>query len=988
MTDPFADVERRAAAAWAAARAYELDAAPGAPKFLATYPYSYMNAFAHVGHAFTMSRVDFFVRYQRMLGKRALFPFGYHATGTPIVAAANRVREGEEKQIRILKMQGFTDEDVRAFADPLHWIRFFPKEWRKDVDRLGLAIDWRREFHTTDLNPHYDAFIRWQFRRLREGGYVDKGRHPVMWCPKDRAPVADHDRHEGEGETPQEWTVYKMEVQGPDALALPGTPPERVYLLAATLRPDTVFGQTNAWVDPLHEYVPVRVGREWWIINATAASDLHHQVDGAEPRPDRKVIGARLVGMRVRAAGTGAIVPVLPAAFIRHEKGTGIVTSVPSDSPQDLLSLRAVQDGAIECPPGVRDASREIAIVPVIRTAKYGTESADRAVTESGARDHRDAAAIAEATEKAYQAGFYGGVMLENAGPFAGRPVAEAKDAIRGWLVERGEAIVHYWPSGPVVCRCLTPSVVRIVSDQWFLKYGDPEWKALAQRCLDGMKLYPEQSRKQFNHVIGWLRDWACARESGLGTRLPWDEKWVIESLSDSTIYNAYYTFSHLIEPGTVTGGGSAGRAPGAGVAATDLTDAFFDHVLLGRGTAEAAARGTVTVDVVERARREFAYWYPLDFRNSGKDLVQNHLTFLVFNHVAIWKDQPEMWPRGMAVNGWVNVDGEKMSKSRGNFILLRDALDAYGTTATRLAVASAGEGLDDANFDREFATSVARRVDAWLELARGTGLVFRDERLPVDDWFASALHRHVAAARDAYDEASFRTALRVALFDAMRDWQWYVKRSAGTPHRGAHREFVDVVNRLLTPLMPHVAEEIHHVLGRPGLAIDARFPEVNPAAINPAAETAERYVKSVLDDAKEILKVTGIAPKDVALYTAPAWKRAALARAIELAASGPLNPGALIKDLMQIPDVKPFAKDVPKFAGDLSKTLATMPRDEVKERASVDERKALEAAAPFLSRELGGALVRVHAADEPGLTDPTGKARFATPGRPAIYVA
>jgi leucyl-tRNA synthetase len=43
-------------------------------------------------------------------------------------------------------------------------------------------------------------------------------------------------------------------------------------------------------------------------------------------------------------------------------------------------------------------------------------------------------------------------------------------------------------------------------------------------------------------HTLGWLQQWACSRSFGLGTRLPWDEQFLIESLSDSTIYMAYYT--------------------------------------------------------------------------------------------------------------------------------------------------------------------------------------------------------------------------------------------------------------------------------------------------------------------------------------------------------------------------------------------------------------------------------------------------------------
>ena len=61
-------------------------------KFLVTFPYPYMNGYLHLGHAFSMSKAEFAVRYQRQRGKNGLFPFGFHCTGMPIQAAANRLK--------------------------------------------------------------------------------------------------------------------------------------------------------------------------------------------------------------------------------------------------------------------------------------------------------------------------------------------------------------------------------------------------------------------------------------------------------------------------------------------------------------------------------------------------------------------------------------------------------------------------------------------------------------------------------------------------------------------------------------------------------------------------------------------------------------------------------------------------------------------------------------------------------------------------------
>ena len=80
------------------------------------------------------------------------------------------------------------------------------------------------------------------------------------------------------------------------------------------------------------------------------------------------------------------------------------------------------------------------------------------------------------------------------------------------------------------------------------------------------MNLYSEEARKQFDNVLGWLHEWACSRSFGLGSRVPWDPIYLIESLSDSTIYMAYYTVAHILQRGDIYGRADAPLAsvPGA----------------------------------------------------------------------------------------------------------------------------------------------------------------------------------------------------------------------------------------------------------------------------------------------------------------------------------------------------------------------------------------------------------------------------------------
>ena len=98
--------------------------------------------------------------------------------------------------------------------------------------------------------------------------------------------------------------------------------------------------------------------------------------------------------------------------------------------------------------------------------------------------------------------------------------------------------------------------------------------------------------------------------------------------------------------------------------------------------------------------REEFLYWYPMDLRNSAKELVPNHLTFCIFHHAALFP--PEQWPRAMGVNGMLMIEGKQMHKSKGNFITMKGAVDKYGADATRCALMLGAEGMDDPDWRAE----------------------------------------------------------------------------------------------------------------------------------------------------------------------------------------------------------------------------------------------------------------------------------------------
>lgn len=955
------EVETKWQAVWEEKKVYRGIAAPAKPKFYANVPYPYMSGYQHLGFAVPFLRAEFLARYKRMTGHNVLFPQAFHCTGLPILGAAKRVAEGEPRQIEILREMGVPDAEIPRFADPLHWIEVFPRATMEDLAALGAAVDWSRSFITTRLNPPYDAFVRWQFRRLRELGHVEIGTHEVVWCPRDQAPIGDHDRLEGEGVQPVEFTLLKF-------------PFANLFLVAATLRPETVFGQTNLWIDPAVAYVKAEVDGETWVVNREAAVKLREQ--GHEVVVKGEVRGRDLVGREVLAPGVDRAIPIFPGTFIDQGRGTGIVTSVPSDAPDDWVALRDLQRDADRVRSFGLDLARVEAVrpIPIIRSEGWGPLPAVEVAERMGIEGGGDRAKLEAAKAEIYRTGYYTGVMTGAAGEFAGVRVEEAKERIKARLLETGQASTLWEPGEEVICRCTTRAIVKLVTDQWFLTYGDASWKKAAHSALDRLILYPEVARKQFHHTVDWLRDWACAHHQGLGTALPWDDHWVIESLSDSTVYMAYYTIAHALQ-----GGKLRSDVPWAQA----LTDAFFDYVFLGTGDGPAVAR-EVGVDprTLEQLRKEFLYWYPFDVRSTGKDLVQNHMTFCLFNHTALF---PDLTPRGFAITGYVRLGGRKMSKSKGNVWYIRAAVEEWGADVVRLMVANAGDGMDDPRLDLEFAESIRGRIAGWHAFALGRRET-AEGPTPLDAWFLSLMNRAVLATREAMASMEYRAALRASFFDLQAAWDWYVKR-VGVPNRAVRERFVETQTKLLAVFAPHVCEEIWQKLGKSDFVVTAQYPEIRSADADPAAEAAEAFLRGALSDAREILKVTGLTPKGITYFVAPPWTRRVYAVAADLAREGRLTMAALMERVAADADLRRQAADAAPVAKRLVDELTRRnAEDLLHASALVDERAYLEAARPFLERELR-CTVSIHVAGDPDARDPKGRSRHTLPGRPAIYV-
>ena len=822
-------------------------------KFMTTFPYPYMNGRLHLGHAFSATKSEFKNRYMRLQGRDTLFPFAFHCTGMPIVAAANKLKKEianpslPKQQSTILTSMGIPAEEISKFADPLYWLKYFPPKAYEDMKELGFSIDWRRSFITTEANPYYDSFIRWQFNTLRAKNKLSFGKRHTVYCAIDQQPCADHDRQSGEGIAPQQYTLIKLQVLEPMPEALKAFQGQKVFLVAATLRPETMYGQTNCFVLPEGEYGVFKMRNgEYFICSERAAKNMAYQEMTAEDAKypmQAKVKGSELIGAALKAPlAKYEKVYTLPMLNISMKKGTGVVTSCPSDAPDDWAALRDLQKKKeFRAKFGVKE---EWVIgyepVPIIKTSTYGDMAAIKLCETMKIVSQNDADKLKLAKDAAYLKGFNEGVMT--VGICDGEKVSVAKNKVRKYMIDNGMAADYWEPFETVISRSGEECIVALC-DQWCLNYGENDWKQKVMNHVTSkdFSCYNETCYNSFLDTLDWLREWACSRTFGLGTKLPWDPQFLIESLSDSTIYNAFYTISHLLQGGVVDGS----KAGPLGIDAKDMTDADWDYVFLHK---TRSALSKIPEEKLQALRHEFEYWYPVDMRCSAKDLIKNHLTMMLYNHAAIWGEDNKMMPRSFFCNGYVMVDGKKMSKQEGNFYTVRDILKLFGSDATRFALGSAGDLLEDANVEIDSIDKAILRIytlEDWIEkqlalLPPGPLPAESPESMDLfDKIFFNDMIELMEQTKSAYESMRFRDVIKYAFFEFQGTKDDYlVFKKKGKPSWRALLQYIEWQLISISPIIPHMADycwrnvflpkmmEIGEGKGKPESVINAKFPE------------------------------------------------------------------------------------------------------------------------------------------------------------------
>jgi len=963
----FTKIEKKWQRRWAKDKIFEADPDPKRPKFFLTVPYPYTNGALHIGHGRTYTVGDLIARYKRMRGYNVLFPMASHMTGTPILGMVERIKAGDQTAIeqykRDLRLYLKTEEEVEAqlakFTDPWVTAKFFADAISADFKALGYSIDWRRKFTTGD--KIYNQFVSWQYYKFKDKGYLKQGDYPLLYCPRCGNPVGEDDLLEGATAKIKEFTAIKFGF-------------EDGYIVPATLRPETIFGVTNMWINPKATYVWARVNGEKWLISKSAAEKLRLQAKMVEILEEFP--GAKVVGKKFRAVHDDRELPILPADFVDPDNATGVVYSVPAHAPFDYIALRDLWDD----PSGLEEYGisaeevRSIQMISMIDIKGYSEFPAKDAVEKRNIKSQNEAEALEDATQEIYKAEFYEGIMKDNCGQFSGRPIKDVKDDVVAWMKSINRCDVFYEPDQrPVICKCGSDVYVGVFAGQWFLDYTSPGWKEQARKALDSMAIVPELYRNLFEATFDWLTQRPCARKRGIGTRLPFDPEWIIESLSDSTIYMAFYTIAHKIT--------------GNRLKPEQLTLSFFDYVFLGKRTPAKVSEETgIDAALLKEMRDEFLYWYPNDQRHTAPSHITNHLSFAIFHHVAIFPKKH--WLRCISLNEHVNMEGAKMSKSKGNVIPLVEIPKKYGADVYRTYVISAAEPASLMDWRERDVPAVRNRLRRFIEImtkySRKEPRVYRKKDKPTmaTRWLLSRVNSIVQDATDNLEEFKLRDYALLVTTEMIRVINHYLRRKdvPKEEREGTMAYVCDIWVRLVAPMTPHIAEEFWHKMKREGYVSLASWPKPDKRLIDPKIEQAFEVVQSTIADIREILSLLKEKKASrVHIYVAPQWKFDVLNSIRE--AGIPLIMKDMMKHVMSNPEFRKYGKEAQALVTKIAKESSLWDHS----ASAKDELEALQGSAGYIQEEVGLEVI-VHRADKSDY-DPANRAKNALPGRVSLFI-
>lgn len=534
-----------------------------------------------------------------------------------------------------------------------------------------------------------------------------------------------------------------------------------------------------------------------------------------------------IIGEKFSVPFQDTVIEVIRADFVDPDNGTGVVYSVPGHSIFDYLYYG--KNNTKSKIKNVVEVKSKISVESLIK--KYGLE--------------HDESKLKEATQELYKEEFYNGLLI-NSGIYNGMTVASGREVIKNDLLDKKMAVIFYETTRKAVTRSGSKVIVAVLKDQWFIDYS-PEWlKSKAHDVINSMRFYPELYRKLMIDAIDWLKERPCARKRGIGTRLPFDENWIIESLSDSTIYMLAYTNKKELENIY----NRLKRIP------FDI----LDYILLGKEI--HSNYDSYVMENAKAAKKEFDYWYGNDLRITAPPHISNHLAFYIMNHAAIFAGKK--LPGGLMISGLVISNGAKISKSKGNVISLLEIINRYSADIYRLFMAVGADISSLLDWNEKDISSVMKRYSYFIELLDGYSNNGAGEGY-IYNWFKSSFYKNLKNYLSYMESMNIRDANIAIFYNVMNDLK-NVENHGGNINTAMGAILADWL-KALSPIIPFSCEEYWHRHINNNTFVSAQAIDTNiESRIDYGILKSETYLNRVISDIREIVRIIRIKPEKATL--------------------------------------------------------------------------------------------------------------------------